>query len=511
MAPVCLDRQIFYSPGVTAGCSRLPPPPLPPPPPPLPPFPPPLPTPAGKSQDDTILILGDSESDDDLDDDRSDASFPPLEELLAAACNKVKSGSVVSAGKSIDAAPDESDAPEPFSSSPETLQATRATFGPGPASAADNTSRDTTVPEMDPASLAEHGATHYGHRTQHSSRPSEKPSGTTSNHDGSICLDSEEWDRRFPFSHEALRRRLQARHAAKSAHNPAEPDQSQSILDPLCQSQGLRRAAFSHGSELQQTSDSCSLFLRHNYRGGSDQTSNPERHHPVPDDRREQSGRARTSRCRATPSAVREPKRRCLQSGDTEPSMQPSTSQKRVDLQHNIGRRRRRRRCDTNDEVDCPPTVGSDVKQGNDEDVVRPPRAKRRRVNTSASTTRRTAPMRQARLRCTNSSLLARRPPPTQGPKRRQSRRNISKPQPTTGSALEEETLGAAFASFEEWPLEAVLKRVWVDGAATFQVEFTWNPCTNHGHNDRAPKSSRRKSPAGRISSAARALGCLHD
>ncbi len=30
-----------------------------------------------------------------------------------------------------------------------------------------------------------------------------------------------------------------------------------------------------------------------------------------------------------------------------------------------------------------------------------------------------------------------------------------------------------AFASFEEWPLEAVLKRVWVDGAATFQVEFT--------------------------------------
>jgi hypothetical protein len=71
---------------------------------------------------------------------------------------------------------------------------------------------------------------------------------------------------------------------------------------------------------------------------------------------------------------------------------------------------------------------------------------------------------------------------------------------------LEEETPEAAFASFEEWPLKAVLKRVLVDGAATFQVEFTWNPCTNHGHNDRAPESSRRKSPAGRISSTARAL-----
>jgi len=45
-----------------------------------------------------------------------------------------------------------------------------------------------------------------------------------------------------------------------------------------------------------------------------------------------------------------------------------------------------------------------------------------------------------------------------------------------------------------------------VDGAATFQVEFTWNPCTNHGRNDRAPESARRKSPAGRISSTGRAL-----
>ncbi|EAQ85571.1 predicted protein [Chaetomium globosum CBS 148.51] len=179
----------------------------------------------------------------------------------------------------------------------------------------------------------------------------------------------------------------------------------------------------------------------------------------------------------------------------------------RVNLQQNIGRCRRRRRCDTDDEEDCSPVVGSDAEQGKDEDAVQPPRAKRRRVNTSASTTRRTAPMRQARLRCTNSSSLqAQRLPPTQGPKRRQSQRNISKPQPARGSALEEEILGTACASFEEWPLEAVLKRVWVDGVATFQVEFTWNPCTNHGQNDGAPERSRRRSPVGRISSTARSL-----
>ena len=71
---------------------------------------------------------------------------------------------------------------------------------------------------------------------------------------------------------------------------------------------------------------------------------------------------------------------------------------------------------------------------------------------------------------------------------------------------MEEETLEAAFASFEEWPLEAVLKRVWVGGAATFQVEFAWNPCTNHGQHDRVPENPRRKSPVGRISSTACAL-----
>ena len=66
--------------------------------------------------------------------------------------------------------------------------------------------------------------------------------------------------------------------------------------------------------------------------------------------------------------------------------MQPSASQDQVNLPHNIGRRRR---CDTDDEENRSPIVGSDAKQGKDEDVVRPPRGKRRRVNTSALATRR--------------------------------------------------------------------------------------------------------------------------
>ncbi|KAH6616058.1 hypothetical protein B0J18DRAFT_413371 [Chaetomium sp. MPI-SDFR-AT-0129] len=120
----------------------------------------------------------------------------------------------------------------------------------------------------------------------------------------------------------------------------------------------------------------------------------------------------------------------------------------RVSLQQNIGRRRQRQRCDTDEEEDRSPIVGSDAKRGKDGDVVQPSQGKRRKVNT--------APKRQARL-CTNS-------PPQQaqqGPKRRQSQRRASNPQSSGASALGEETPKAAFTSFEEWPLEAVLKRVW--------------------------------------------------
>jgi hypothetical protein len=187
-----------------------------------------------------------------------------------------------------------------------------------------------------------------------------------------------------------------------------------------------------------------------------------------------------------------------------DPSTQPSASQDQVNLQHNIGRPR----CDADDKENRSPIVGRVAKQGKDEDIVRPPPNKRCRVNTSASKTQRTAGKRQTRPHCTDSqSLHAQRPPPTQGPGRRRSQRSISKQRSSVGSASGEDTAEAAFASFEEWPLEeAVLKRVSVDGKATFQLEFTWNPCTNHRRNDHTPETQRRKPPAGGTSSTGRAL-----
>ena len=263
-------------------------------------------------------------------------------------------------------------------------------------------------------------------------------------------------------------------------------------------------AASSRGIDLQQRSGSCCLSQHGGHHGDSVQTSNLEYRHPlVPDVGGEQG-----VEISVVPPQVQESRAGMLILSSDETgneyelaNTEPSAGQERVNLRHNIGRRRRRR--DTNDE-ECSPIVGSDDKQGKDEDAVQPPRGKRRRVNTSAPTTR-TAPKRQAHLRYTNLSLQAQQSPPTQGPKRRQSQR-ISKPQSSGASALEEETLGAAFASFEEWPLEAVLKRVLVGGAAKFQVEFTWNPCTNHGRNDHTPETQRRKSRAGRASSTGRAL-----
>ncbi|EAQ84068.1 predicted protein [Chaetomium globosum CBS 148.51] len=213
--------------------------------------------------------------------------------------------------------------------------------------------------------------------------------------------------------------------------------------------------------------------------------------------------------------------------------LQPPYSQDRIDFRRDVGGQ-----CNTNLEADhrltCPPVlddrgkqngmcpavppqvellpyckeVTAQAKQGIR--MVRPGRATEgklpARVNTWFLQPAEQHSSGRTRLRCTSSQSLQAQQPPTQGPKRRQSQRSISKPQSSGGPALEEKTDEAALASFEEWPLEAVLKRVLVDGAATFQVEFTWNPCANHGRNDHPSETQRRKSPAGRTSSTARAL-----
>ncbi|KAM7208844.1 hypothetical protein V8F06_014915 [Rhypophila decipiens] len=50
------------------------------------------------SADDAILISSDDESDNDLDEGRSDTSFESLDGLLQNARNKVKSGRVTGTG-----------------------------------------------------------------------------------------------------------------------------------------------------------------------------------------------------------------------------------------------------------------------------------------------------------------------------------------------------------------------------------------------------------------------------
>ncbi|KAK4233360.1 hypothetical protein C8A03DRAFT_48072 [Achaetomium macrosporum] len=399
----------------------------------------------------------------------------PARELLAAAHNKVKSCSV-SAGKNVDAASDESDAPEPsvtirpgpddefakqqqrrgslgpflepLSSSPETVHATQtqpllagcAAFLPGQASTPDNTSRDTTVPETDAASLAEHGATRHGHGMQHGPQPSEKPCGTTSNHDGSICLDNESWDRLTPGAPAETR-------ASTPTLPNADGISELELVDaePRLRLHSPGSAAPSLEAETQQRSDSCCLS-HHHHRGDSVRTSDPEHRHPqVPDDGGEQDEESSVVPPQAQESRPGMPSLSGNESGNehelanTEPSMQPPADQGQANLQHNI---RCPRRCNTDDEEGLLSHCGN-RHQG-----------KRRRVNPSAPTTRRTVPKRQTR------------------PHQRSSTRQQCLRVP----ALEEETVEAGFASFEEWPLEAVLKRVWSTAGRTSSTERAYPP-----------------------------------
>ncbi|KAK4041472.1 hypothetical protein C8A01DRAFT_14767, partial [Parachaetomium inaequale] len=133
---------------------------------------------------------------------------------------------------------------------------------------------------------------------------------------------------------------------------------------------------------------------------------------PVPDDRGEQD-----RMCPTVPPQVVESRARTptlpdgesigeLEPADAEPQFYRAAASVRANFQYNIGHRRYRRSCDTNDEEDCSRIIGSDAKQGKDKDTVQLLQRKRRRVNTSAPITHRTAPKRQVHLRYTNSLSL---------------------------------------------------------------------------------------------------------
>ena len=108
-------------------------------------------------------------------------------------------------------------------------------------------------------------------------------------------------------------------------------------------------AASGRGVDLQHRSSSCRLAQHRDYRDDSDESSDPKRRHPlVPDgggehdedgsvvQPRAQKGRASILRLSDDES------KNDYKVASTEPSIQPSGSQERVNLQqHNIGRRRR--------------------------------------------------------------------------------------------------------------------------------------------------------------------------
>ncbi|KAK4148590.1 hypothetical protein C8A00DRAFT_19606 [Chaetomidium leptoderma] len=224
-------------------------------------------------------------------------------------------------------------------------------------------------------------------------------------------------------------------------------------------------------------------------------TSDPEHRHPsVQDDGGKQNEgfvappQARESRASMPRSLVDE-------GSNSEPSMQPSSSQDQANLQHDIGHRRH---CSPDDGAGCGPVEDSIAQHGQADDVTQPPR-KRRGIRTSSPTTRGTAPEPQTRLHRAGSQSPQARLRTSQRPKPRRRQGLRSSDVLDDRGEQESETDEAPVAKFEEWPLgNAVLKRVIMgDAPPTFVVQFTWDPYANHGlENRNSVSSAKRHHPA---------------
>jgi hypothetical protein len=102
----------------------------------------------------------------------------------------------------------------------------------------------------------------------------------TSNRDGTLSLPNDEWDKMFPYSAPAIRRRIQASRAQESARKAAKLYQSHSSYNP----------SSSCRPQTQQGADSSCFSQYNDHYGGSNRTSDPKHcHPPLPDRRREQN------------------------------------------------------------------------------------------------------------------------------------------------------------------------------------------------------------------------------
>ena len=109
-----------------------------------------------------------------------------------------------------------------------------------------------------------------------------------------------------------------------------------------------RSAASNRGVETQQRFDDRRLS-QHHHRDDSDPTSDPEqRHPPITDGREKQNKEGSVVPPQAQkgmggiPRLLDDESNNERNLANTEPSIQPSASQDRANLQHEIGRRRRR-------------------------------------------------------------------------------------------------------------------------------------------------------------------------
>jgi hypothetical protein len=315
----------------------------------------------------------------------------------------------------------------------------------------------------------------------------------TSNRDGTLSLPNDEWDRRFPYSVEAIRRRLQASRARENAHKAAKLHQSNSSRNP----------SSSCGPETQQGADSSCFSQYNDHYGGSNRTSDPKHcHPPLPDHRREQNekgsvvppqGQECQTSIRRLSDNESENEWGC-NLPNAEPPIPSSASQDLANLQHNIDRRRH---CGTDGE-DSGPIENGATEQARDDAVTQLPR-KRRRMSPSTPTTHETASRPQTRLHCAGLQ-----PPRAQPSKHRRSQRGLFIP-PSSGTSTSKDETKAPVAKVEEWPLDgAVLRRVIVKGVTTFQLQFQWDAPANREQKQRTPGIPRRKSAAERTSSTAR-------
>ncbi|KAK4206404.1 hypothetical protein QBC37DRAFT_300861 [Rhypophila decipiens] len=371
MAAVFLDNQIFYAPPIALGATRIDHHALPryadvsaaiSETPPIPPASQNAKDPRhgspGDSPDDALLIT-DSESncgDPGDDDDRSDITFPSLDELLTA----------------------------PFSR----VAATADKHDSATSSISDD--RDVNEPSITEAEPNDESAStqHQQSRTLQCS-PTPLPASLRTSH--------EEKDQPIP---------------ASSCRPPHEPARSRSIGDtesPQATEDDLLHHPWSPHNTLSESVE-------------IDCSSVPSQPSTKPSDNAESLHSAQDEGQGGT--LYRD-------SANAKSAMQSSANQALVSPQRVLGPHQHR---DTDDEEVYRPTEGSDAEHSQDD--VRPRLRKRRRVNVSNPLTSGTAAQ----------------------------------------QTHQEETVKDA--KFEEWPLEnAVFKRVTLDGIATFQLQFSWDPC----------------------------------